>query len=77
MHSPELPPERKRLSIEEPRDVVSVRSGMPRKLPSETTRRAVKLPIVVFDITPEPALLSSGAVKEPPSVPMLTTEVVP
>src|SRR6266436_4006518 len=61
--------------MEEPESAVP--TDMPEMLPVETEPVEVMLPMVVLVITPEPALLSSGAVNEPPSVPMLTLLVVP
>src|SRR4051794_30988348 len=60
--------------IEEPEAVVP--TVIPEMLPVETVPVEVMLLMVVLLITPEPALLSSGAVSEPPSVPILTPLVV-
>ena len=64
-----------KLVIDEPESVVP--TDMPEMLPVETMPVELMLPIVVFDITPEPALPSSGARNAPPKVPMLTLLVVP
>src|SRR5712672_1607245 len=61
--------------MEEPESAVP--TDMPEMLPVETLPVEVMLLMVVPVITPEPALLSSGAVNEPPSVPILTLLVVP
>src|SRR5262249_56684298 len=55
----------------------AVPTDMPEMLPVETQPVEVMLPIVVLLIKPEPGLASSGAVRQPPSVPMLTSLVVP
>src|SRR5262249_30117791 len=55
----------------------AVPTVMPEMLPVDTTPVEVMLLIVVLLITPEPGLLSSGAVSEPPKVPTLTLVVVP
>src|SRR5262245_39705221 len=61
--------------IDEPESALP--TVMPEMLPVDTVPVDVMLLIVVLLITPEPALLSSGAVKVPPNVPMLTLLVVP
>src|SRR5262245_15488880 len=55
----------------------AVPTVMPEMLPVDTVPVEVMLLIVVLLITPEPGLLSSGAVSEPAKVPTLTLVVVP
>src|SRR5262245_64198511 len=61
--------------IDEPEAVVP--TDMPEMLPVDTRPVDVMLLILVLVMTPEPAPASSGAVNEPPRVPMLTLLVVP
>src|SRR5262245_41900456 len=55
----------------------AVTTVMPEMEPVETVPDEVMLVMVVLLIVPEPGLASSGAVKEPDNVPMLTLVVVP
>src|SRR5438067_1212527 len=52
-------------------------TDMPEMLPVDTTPVGGMLSMVALLIAPEPAWLSSGAVNEPDSEPMLTLVVVP
>src|SRR5215471_19110928 len=55
----------------------AVPTDMPEMVPVETVPIEVMVLIVVLLIVPEPAVLSSGALNDPDSVPLLTLLVVP